>query len=116
MDFTFALNTTIIRHKLTDIYLYYVAQVFLPPPYQMFITEGPYQTGLRDCDAILALIFLFFIRITSFWNIVGGMGASLCIPSFMRICELLPPKLHYPEILVLLSLLTEISLSSVQNG
>ena len=52
---------------------------------------------------------------TSFWNIVGGMGASLCIPSFMRICELLPPKLHYPEILVLLSLLTEISLPSVQN-
>ena len=71
---------------------------------------------LRDRDAILALIFLFFIRMISFWNIVGGMGASLCIPSFMRICELLPPKLHYPEILVLLSLLTEISLPSVQNG
>ena len=71
---------------------------------------------LRDCEAIFALIFMFFIQMTSFWNIVGGMGASLCIPSFMRICELLPPKLHYPEILVLLSLLTEISLPSVQNG
>ena len=71
---------------------------------------------LRDCDAIFALIFMFFIQMTSFWNIVGGMGASLCIPSFMRICELLPPKLHYPEILGLLSLLTEISLPSVQNG
>ena len=32
MDFTFAFNTTIIRFKLTDIYLYYVAQGFLPPP------------------------------------------------------------------------------------
>ena len=32
VDFTFAFNTTIIRLKLTDIYLYYVAQVFLPPP------------------------------------------------------------------------------------
>ena len=32
MDFTFAFNTTIIRLKLTDIYLYYVAQGFLPPP------------------------------------------------------------------------------------
>ena len=32
MDFTFAFYTTIIRLKLTDIYLYYVAQVFLPPP------------------------------------------------------------------------------------
>ena len=32
VDFTFAFNTTIIRLKLTDIYLYYVAQGFLPPP------------------------------------------------------------------------------------
>ena len=71
---------------------------------------------LRDRDAIFALNFLIFIRMTSFWNLVGGMGASLCIPSFMRIRELLPPKLHYPEILVLISLLTEISLPSVQNG
>ena len=41
------------------------------------------------------------------------MGPSLCIPSFMRICQLLP-KLHYPEILVLLPLMTQISLPSVQ--
>ena len=47
---------------------------------------------LRDRDAIFALIFLFFIRMTSFWNIVGGMGASLCIPSFVKIRQLLPPE------------------------
>ena len=47
---------------------------------------------LRDCDAILALFFLFFIRMTSFWNIMGGMGPSLCIPSFVKIRQLLPPK------------------------
>ena len=48
---------------------------------------------LRDCDAIFALIFLFFIRMTSFWNIVGGMGASLCIPSFEKIRQILPPEI-----------------------
>ena len=40
---------------------------------------------LTECDANFAPIFLFFIRMTSFLDIVGGMGPSLCIPSFMTI-------------------------------
>ena len=48
---------------------------------------------LRDCDAILALIILFSIQITSFWNIVGGMGPSLCISSLVTIRQILPPEI-----------------------
>ena len=32
VEFTFALNTTIIRLKITEIWPEYVAQAFLPPP------------------------------------------------------------------------------------
>ena len=63
MDFTFAFNTTIIRLKLTDIYLYYVAQGFLPPPYRMFITEASYQTGLRSVGNYeRCVIISFFVH------------------------------------------------------
>ena len=48
---------------------------------------------LTECDANFAPIFLFFIRMTSFLDIVGGMGPSLCIPSFIKIRQLLPPKI-----------------------
>ena len=50
VDFTFAFNTTIIRLKLTDIYLYYVAQVFLPPPVPNVHNRGvvPDRVKLND--------------------------------------------------------------------
>ena len=47
---------------------------------------------LRERDAKMAAIFSFFIGITSFFNIMGEMGASLRSPSFIRIRELLPSK------------------------
>ena len=70
---------------------------------------------LRERDAKIAAIFSFFIGTTSFFNIMGEMGASLSPSSFMRIRELLPPKFRHPEILLLPPLLTHISLASLQN-
>ena len=84
-------------------YLFYVSELLHILPTSK---GGVY---LRDRDAILALIFLFFIRMTSFWNIVGGMGASLCIPSFVKISQLLAP-----EFLLLPPFLAEILAPSLE--
>ena len=62
-------------------------------------------TRLKSCF----LFFLFFIRITSFWNIVGGMGPSLCISSLVTIRQILPP-----EILILTKV--ENGLRDLQNS
>ena len=53
VDFTFAFDTTIIRLKLTDIYLYYVAQVFLPPPVPNVHNRGAVPDRVNEPEKIM---------------------------------------------------------------
>ena len=85
-----------------------------PIPPTIFQNEVIWMKNIK-MRAKIAAIFSFFIRTTSFFNIMGEMGASLSPSSLMRIRELLPPKFRHPEILLLPPLLNHISLASLQN-
>ena len=59
-------------------------------------------------------LFLFFTAIALYFDIVGVLGPSLSLPNkrtkFVYLHELLTPKLHLLETLILLAIFTQVFL------